>query len=239
MAASSHIQLLSEEKDRADPWIHHSDDTDLTTALTQRTPAKALSLARRVPLPASPAVIANKIDAQTSSMRASMSKYIRGSRFPQYAASARSSLSSVTSIEVLTIFIEAWGIRSQVLPLRYLATIPEIPALGINAIHIRAPDLFALLTTAFWGPLGLWMLTSILLPLLGGWLINLKGDGGYDSVSFNAVKAIGAWIVYAQKGVSGDSARTVEKGVPGGSAGMLIGAGLGGLAGLYEAVLKK
>ncbi|KAL9125729.1 MAG: hypothetical protein Q9217_005111 [Psora testacea] len=214
-------------------------DSDLHTAITQRTPAKALSLARHVPLPPSPAVIANQIDAQTSSMRNSMTKYIHTSGLPQYATSARRGLSNVTSIELLIIFIEAWGLRTEVLPLRYLATTPAIPALGLNAIHVKAPDLFALLTAAFWGPVGLWSLTSIFLPLIGGWFINLKGDGGYDSVSFNVVKALAAWTAYARRGVSGDSARTVERAIPGGCTGLLVGAFIGGLAGLYEAVLRK
>jgi len=114
-----------------------------------------------------------------------------------------------------------------------------VPALGIGEYAIKIPDLFALVTMAFWGPVGLWVITSIALPLLGGWFINLKGEGGYDAVSFNAVKALAAWIVYVRGGVGGESMGVVEKGVPGGSVGMLVGAGIGGLAGLYEAVLKK
>ena len=83
------------------------------------------------------------------------------------------------------------------------------------------------------------MCTSVLLPLLGAWFVNLRGEGGYDAVSFNTVKAIAAWVVYVRGGVSGASARVVERGVPGGSVGMLVGAGVGALAGFYEAVLRK
>ena len=139
----------------------------------------------------------------------------------------------------MALVIEAWGLRAQVLPLRYLTTLPAVPAIGTPELAIKIPDLFALLTMAFWGPVGLWLITSIALPLMGAWFINLKGEGGYDSVSFNAVKALTAWIVYVRGGVGGDSTRVVEQGVPGGSAGLLVGAGVGGLAGLYEAVLRK
>ncbi len=83
------------------------------------------------------------------------------------------------------------------------------------------------------------MCTSVLLPLLGAWFINLKGEGGYDAVSFNAVKAITAWVVYVRGGGPTPSTRVVERGVPGGSVGMLVGAGVGALAGIYEAVLRK
>ncbi|KAL9104285.1 MAG: hypothetical protein Q9163_000726 [Psora crenata] len=216
-----------------------ASDSEIKSAIVQRTPSKRLSLARRVPLPPSPAILADRIDAQTNSMHTSLREYLHASSLQRYATSARASLSSVVSIELLIVSVEALGLRSQVLPLRYLVTIPEIPALGISAIHIKAPDLFALLTSAFWGPVGLWLLTSIILPLIGAWLINLKRDGGYDSVSFNAVKALAAWIVYKRRGVSGESVQSVERGVPGGSAGLLIGAFIGGLAGLYEAMLRK
>lgn len=145
----------------------------------------------------------------------------------------------MTSIELLTLLIEAWGLRAQVLPLRYLTTLPAVPAIGTSEIAIKIPDLFALLTMAFWGPVGLWLITSIALPLIGAWVFNLRGEGGYDAVSFNAVKALVSWIVFVRGGVGGESRAVVEKGVPGGSVGMLVGAAVGGLAGLYEAVLRK
>lgn len=92
---------------------------------------------------------------------------------------------------------------------------------------------------AFWGPVGLWVITSVVLPLLGGWFVNLKGEGGYDAVSFNTVKAVAAWVVYVRGGGPVESRRVVESGVPGGSVGMLVGAGVGTLAGVYEAVLRR
>ncbi len=151
----------------------------------------------------------------------------------------RAFLSTVTGIELLTLAVELYGLNSEILPWHYLTTFPAVPALGTSEFAIKAPDFFALLTTAFWGPFGLWLATSIFLPLLGGWFINLKGEGGYDAVSFNAVKAITAWVVYVRGGGPSASTRVVERGVPGGSVGMLVGAGAGTLAGIYEAVLRK
>ncbi|KAL2037586.1 hypothetical protein N7G274_009699 [Stereocaulon virgatum] len=214
-------------------------ENSLSTALATRTPSRALAIARSVPLPPSPAVLANQIDARTTSMRNSISEYVSTSPLPGTMENIRSSLSTVTSIQLLTLFIEAWGLRSQVLPLRYLSTLPAVPAIGLGEIAIKIPDLFALLTMAFWGPVGLWFATSIGLPLLGSWFINLKGDAGYDTVSFNVVKALAAWIVYVRGGVGGESTRVVERGVLGGSGGMLIGAFIGLLAGIYDAVLKR
>ena len=53
------------------------------------------------------------------------------------------------------------------------------------------------------------------------------------------MKALAAWIVYVRGGVGGESTKLVERGVPGGSGGMLIGAFIGLLAGIYDAVLKR
>lgn len=192
-----------------------------------------------MPLPPSPAVLANQIDAHTNTLRTTVSTYVSDSRLPSTLNSVRSNLSTVTGIEMLVLCVEAWGLRYEVLPLRYLTTLPAVPALGTSDIPLKMPDFFALLTTAFWGPFGLWLVTSIFLPLLGGWFVNLKGEGGYDAVSFNAVKAITAWVVYVRGGGPSGTTRVVARGIPGGSVGMLVGAGVGGLAGIYEAVLRK
>ena len=152
------------------------------------------------------------------------------------------------SITLCILLLEAWFLRAEILPLRYLTTIPAIPALGVTwETAIKIPDLFALLTGAFWGPFGLWVLTSVGLPAAGGWFVNLtRGEGrkqgqgvDVDAVSFNVVKAVVAWVVYVNGGVGGESTGMVERGVPGGARGLIVGAVVGGVAGLYEAVLRK
>lgn len=200
-------------------------------------------------LPASPKDVANSIEASANSINASLSSTFDRftSSLPPFLqpSSIRASLSSPTSIQLLVLFVEAWGLRSQVLPLRYLSTVPAIPALGITwDTPIKIPDLFALLTMAFWGPFALWVTTSIALPLLGAWFVNLQNGGGeggsqYDVVSFNVTKALVTWVVYVLGGVEGESVAVVRRGVPAGAAGMMAGAGVGALAGLYEAVLRK
>lgn len=208
--------------------------------LATRTPQTALSFSRSIPLPPSPAVLADRIETQTTSLSNSVSSYVSSTRLPSALHSVRATLSSVIGIELLALFIEAWGLRSQVLPLRYLTTLPAAPALGTGELAIKIPDLFAILTIGFWGPVGLWALTSVLLPLVGAWFINLtEGARSYDPVSFNVVKALVAWVVYVRNGVGGESRIVVERGVPGGAQGLLAGAGIGLLASLYEAVLRK
>lgn len=208
--------------------------------LASRTPQTALSFSRSIPLPPSPAVLADRIETQTTGLSNSVSSYVLSTRLPSALHSVRATLSSVIGIELLALFIEAWGLRSQVLPLRYLTTLPAAPALGTGELAIKIPDLFAILTIGFWGPVGLWALTSVLLPLVGAWFINLtEGARSYDPVSFNVVKALVAWVVYVRNGVGGESRIVVERGVPGGAQGLLAGAGIGLLASLYEAVLRK
>ncbi|KAL8741285.1 MAG: hypothetical protein Q9190_006096 [Brigantiaea leucoxantha] len=217
-------------------------DTPSSTmqALQPRTPSSSLVFASNLPLPTSPAVLADKIEAQTTSFTTSLSGMISRSPLPGALHTIRASLSSATSIHLLTLFIEACGLFSTVVPLKYLTTLPAVPALGITwETSLKIPDLFALLSTAFWGPVGLWIATSIALPLIGGWAMNLRHDGGCDGVSYGVVRGLLAWIVYAKGGVSGESRGVVEGSVPGGSVGMMVGAAVGVLGAVYEVILRK
>lgn len=164
------------------------------------------------------------------------------------------------AIHLLILFLEAFGLRAQVLPLRYVVTTAPLPILG--AVAIKAPDLFALLTWQFWGPVGLWVGTSVVVPVVGGWVVNFRrGEGGraeggmreggseeggrdggrgegwrVDPLVFSLVKGLVVWVVYARKGWGGESRAVVEEGVPGGVVGMLVGAGVGGIVSLWEGV---
>ena len=185
-------------------------------------------------------MLADRIDASTSSLRASVTNFVSDSPVPGALTSLRNTLSSVTSLHLLVLFIEAWGLRAQVLPLRYLTTIPPIPALGIaSATAVKIPDLFALLTMAFWGPFSLWAATSIVLPLLGAWFVNLtKGDKVVDPLVFSTVKGLATWILFAREGWGGESRELVESSVPGGTTGLLVGAGVGGLISIWERIAR-
>lgn len=78
-------------------------------------------------------------------------------------------------------------------------------------------------------------------PLIGAWTVNLQGvkKARVDVVAFNVAKAGLAWLVFIRGGVGGKGVETVIDGVPGGTTGMLVGAGTGALAGVYEAILRK
>ena len=72
-------------------------------------------------------------------------------------------------------------------------------------------------------------------------MVNLQGPrkARVDVVGFNVAKAVVAWVVFVKGGVGGDAVETIQKGVPGGVGGVLIASGVGALAGVYEAVLRK
>ena len=237
-AKTSRLQHLHHRSD----YLDRSADEAISSAV--RTPSRALSLAKRINVdPPSPAVVVERLTAQTQSLRASAAEYLPSVTLPPalQPKNVRATLSTTTAIQTTIILLELFGLRSQILPLRYLTTIPAVPAVGITwDTPIKIPDLFALLTTAFWAPFSLWTATSIALPLLGAWFVNLRGgEAGYDPVSFNVVKALVTWIVYFRGGVSGDTPEVVAEGVYGGPIGLIIGAAVGALAGLYEGVLSK
>lgn len=126
------------------------------------------------------------------------------------------------------------------MPSRYLTTIPPIPALRTAAHAIYVPDLFAIFTLAFWGPVGLWIITSIGLPAAGAWFFNLtKGESIVDPMVFHVFKGLVAFVVYSKGGVGGESVEVIKESVPAGVAGLLIGAGVGGIASLWDTAVSK
>lgn len=200
-------------------------------------------------LPPSPAILADRIDASTASLYTSLTSTLARSPLPTALTSLRSALSSVLAIQLLVLFVEAFGLRAQVLPFRYLGTTDPLPVVG--SVALKGPDMFAVLRWEFWGPVGMWVGTSVVVPVVGGWVVNFRrGDGGgsgevgggeggrgegwrVDPLVFSLVKGLVAWVVYAQGGWGGESRAVVVEGVPGGVLGMMVGAGVGGVVSLW------
>ncbi|KAL8756462.1 MAG: hypothetical protein Q9199_002905, partial [Rusavskia elegans] len=166
-----------------------------TSPTSPRTPfaSTPFSLARQLALPASPSVLADRIEESTTTLTTSVTNLYTTSPIPTTLSSLRAKLSTVTSIQLLILSLEAFGLFRQTVPLKYLTTIPAVPALGLSdPTALKLPDLFALLTSAFWLPFGLWLTTSVLLPVTGAWFMNLRStrdeEVGYDPVTFGVVK---------------------------------------------------
>lgn len=230
-------------------------------SVASRTPRQSISLAQPIPLPPSPAVVADIIDTSTAELRSKVGGLWENAGIVERAEGLRESLSSVVSIEALVLAIEAWGLRSQVLPLRYAFTIPAIAGLRSSGWPVYLPDLFLLLTSSFWSPVTLWASTSFLVPLAFAYFFNLtlrnkSGHPGihshqssqpiyqFDPLTFNVIKALFTYLVYWQNVKFGgfvgqESVDTVRTAVPGGATGILIGSAVGALTSIYEAILRK
>ncbi|KAI9668945.1 MAG: hypothetical protein M1817_005168 [Caeruleum heppii] len=237
-----------------------ADEISDTLAMATRTPRANLALARNVPLPPSPAVVADAIDRRTAVLRSKMSDVWDHYGVVERAEDLRESLSSVASIETIVLAVEAFGLRSEVLPLRYAFTIPAVATLRTSDVNVFLPDMFFLLTASFWSPFTLWFLTSIAVPLLFAYFFNLtlkhksthgharaqltKASHVFDPLTFNLAKALTAFLVYSQEvkfgGLLGyETVDRVRQAIPGGTEGILIGAAVGAVTSLYDAALKK
>ena len=230
-----------------------------STALATRTPNQRLTFAANVPLPPSPAVVASHIDRQAAKVRTTLNRVYKQSGVVDYVDIVRDKVSSTASIETIAICIELFGLRSELLPTKYLTTIPASKTVGTSEIPIKVLDLFVLLTSDFWSTFLLWFSTSILIPMTFSYFFNLtlkakhghvkhakgtQASNQYDPLTFNVAKGLFMWLVYG-KGLtlfgwpSLYTTDRVDYNVPGGYQGVLVACGIGTLTSLYEAALNK
>ncbi|KAI9744003.1 MAG: hypothetical protein M1818_002737 [Claussenomyces sp. TS43310] len=230
--------------------------TRARSALTRTPRASALSYAQSVPLPPSPSVVVDAIDRRTAVMRGKVATLYEKSGVMEQAQATRETLSTVVSVEALIIAFEAYCLRSEVLADRYAFTIPALRVLGTEAHAVQIPDLFLLLTSSFWGPATLWAVTSFLVPLLASYFFNLTSKPrtgrshtthfhySFDPLTFNIVKALLTYVVYAQDYTFGglvdlEYVARINSSLVGGPSSVLVGCGIGLLVTFYEAIIKK
>lgn len=219
---------------------------------TPRTATRSLRQAIQAPLPPSPAVVANDIETRANSLVASAKESFKNAEVQQRATGVRDALSNVVSVNAVALTLELAYLFHTLIPRTYEVTLPAISALGSSARIFVLPDLFVLLTAAFWSPFLTWVATSIAGPLANALLFNLvatsvKADGAdsthkVDPLTFAVTKTLVAWLVHYKQfnfwGLLGDAAvDTVGASV--GRELQLVTAGLGGTAALWEAILKK
>lgn len=169
----------------------------------------------------------------------------------------RTKASTVVGVELLALCVEFYGLAPEVFPWAYAFDVPAIQVLRTNSFAVKLPDLFLIFTTFFWSPTGLWLGTSLFLPLLFAYVFNFTSQiktprtraaaaSVYkaDPLTFNVVKALTTWLVYSQGFrlggyVSDLTVTRVNNAIPGGYGGILIGAGIGAIVSMYEAILQK
>lgn len=202
----------------------------------------------------SPQVLTNAIDNQTERMRQKVSDAWTASGMTERSDSLRAMLSSMKAVEALFFALEGACILHELVPMRYLTTVPAADALRLPEFAIKVPDLFILVDSSFWAPYSLWLLTNLLLPLGVAYFFNLslnaaRGRGSarkstFDPLSFNIAKALIAYRVYATQYTfcgfwSVFSVERVNDALPGQWAGVLTGTAIGAVGTLYEAILRK
>ncbi|KAJ5908088.1 hypothetical protein N7495_000770 [Penicillium taxi] len=247
-----------QEKEKSES--SESDEPDNVTTIktpisSLRTSARSIIESASAQLPPSPAVVTDAIDRQTTKMREGLADAWLASGVLECSHSLRSTLSSVKVVETIITLVELGSLLKELVPFRYLLTTPEVSAIHLPAIPIKVPDVFVLLTSVFWAPLLVWALTSLILPLLAAYFINisLQATGGlrptssrasFDPLSFNIAKALLVYKVYADHFsyfdlFSSYSIRKVRFSVPGQWQGMLTGTAIGVIGTLYEAILRR
>ncbi|KAK2758361.1 hypothetical protein FQN54_004210 [Arachnomyces sp. PD_36] len=261
----SRLRRQTKVKEEADTTSEESDSAaENKVEVAVATPARS-PYSFSAPIPPSPAVVADAVDRQTRAVRKSVSEAWGASGLTERSDALRSLLSSVTTIEALTLGIELYGLAFTLIPFKYVTTVPSVQGIHTPDFAIKAPDLFVLLTSQFWAPFSLWLTTSLFLPLLVSYFFNLslkaqttsmppppkRGAAArsnvekkFDPLVFNISKALVAYFVYANHFTfwnvfSNFSIERANSAIPGGYAGVLTGAAVGGIGSVYEAILRR
>lgn len=235
------------------------EESNATSSALVQTPGRALSLASRIPLPATPADVANAVDRSAVALRTRALSIYKESGTTEAIHATRESLSTVSSVLFAVNAFELYFLRPEILADRYAFTIPAISFLGTNDYPVFVPDLFLLFTLSFWSPALLWSFTSVVLPSLVGYFVNLTTgahhgrvtrrsttapDHVVDPLTYSIVKAVISFVVYGQGVTFGgwinpQSIDRINGAVYGGYKGVLVGAAITGVLSVYDAILKK
>ena len=210
-----------------------------------------------MPLPASPAVVADAIERQTQVIRSKVAKVYENSGLSEGAEATRETLSTVTAIQLVVIIFELYNLRKEVLPDKHAFTIPSFSYVNNKPYPVAIPDFFLLATASFWGPSLLWGITSLLIPLTASYFFNLTAKPttrsrsgtphftySFDPLTFSIVKALLTYVIYGQDVTFGgwvdlEYVARINSAIFGGYQGVLTGTAIGALVTLYDAVLKK
>lgn len=227
-----------------------------------RTPARSLSqVAAHMPLPATPADVANAVDRSTVAVRRRVCSMYQESGIAEASQATRETLSTVTSVLFCVSAFELYFVRPEILADRFAFTVPAVAALGTPDYPVYLPDMFLLLTSSFWSPALTWALTSLVVPSLFGYFFNLSAsspsppdtrslraraadDVVVDPLTFSIVKALASYVVYAQGVTFGGllaetSIARLDSALYGGYRGVLVGTAITALVSVYDAILRK
>ncbi|RPA94466.1 hypothetical protein L873DRAFT_1814268 [Choiromyces venosus 120613-1] len=261
------VESLTENASTAEEESPEPRSTERTLrsgsrSLSTRTPRTVRSLreAAQVPLPPTPAAIADAIESGTNAIRESAKKAVEKVAIQEKAISVRDRLSNVVSVNAVSLVYEAIILLYHLIPFTYTARIPTIPIIENSPKLFLLPDLFVLLTAGFWGPFATWLATAIFIPLANAYFFNLtataarsssdtvvSGSGSgeeyrADPLAFAVTKALIAYLVHYKGFEFMGLFNPNNLAIVGGSVGretQLIGAGIASLAAFWESILKR
>jgi len=147
------------------------------SALVTRTP-RAISrrvsqVLNEVDIPASPSQLAEVADQSIQTMQTKASQLWERSRIDEWKELLRENASSVATIQMLILVIEAVGLQWNTLETTNVVQLSEAAVRTTGYSFLAIPEFTKLLTAEFWAPATLWSLTSWVLPLVFSYFINL------------------------------------------------------------------
>lgn len=205
------------------------------------------------PLPPSPAIVAEMIEAQTARFNAEVGEIWASTRIMEILNQVRVEFSSMIGIHLAILVLEFYYLQAGVTVWHFLVDIPT----PFFTLPVSYPDLFVYLSGYWVTMLTAWSFLSFWIPLTASWFCNLslklKHRHGVeywqprytvDPLTFNITRGILAWLVYTQGQrlfglLADETVLRVEHALPGGAQGVLISSAVGVLASLWDAVQGK
>jgi hypothetical protein len=196
-------------------------------------------------------VVADEIESRANALVASARKVVQDSEIGDKAVGLRDRFSNVISVNATSLTVEVLFLLLTLIPRTYEITLPGVAALKVEPHTYIVPDLFVLLTTSFWAPFLTWLVTALVVPITNATLFNLVAttvtskDGSErkaDPLTFAVTKALVAYLVHYKGFTFGGLFHPKTVAVVGTSVGrdlQLIDASIGGIAALWEGILKR
>jgi hypothetical protein len=195
--------------------------------------------------------VADEIESRANAIVASATNAMKNTKIQQKAIGLRDQLSNAVAVNTITLTLEAVFLLVSVIPRTYEFTVPAIDPLKMNSSTYIIPNVFILFTGLFWKPFLAWLVAALVLPFSNAVLFNLVSnsvaakDGishKVDLLTFAVTRALMAYLVHYKDfsfwGMLGDDAfATIGDSI--GREFQLIGAGICGIAALWEGILQS
>ncbi|KAL1305443.1 hypothetical protein AAFC00_002324 [Neodothiora populina] len=238
------------------PAVRRALATNGPSSTISRTPARAQDFqeqATPAPLPPSPAIVTDLIEAQTARFNEEVGDLWQSTRIVEYVNQLRVELSSMVGVHMAILVLEFYYLQSHVTVWRFLFDINT--PFFTKAVYY--PDVFVYLTGYWLSMLATWQALSFWIPLGVSWICNLslklKNRNGVeywrpryrvDPVTFSVVKGVLAWLIYIQGArfgglFSDETVTRVQSAMPAGFEGVAIASGVGVVMALWDGVQGK